>query len=513
MRARSLATLTLLLAAVAVTGCDSNDEENEATVTGTVLNADTNAPVAGALVRISGEGRSKLVQTDSAGDYSYVFDLADVAQSEDGDASATLNIEAFADGFQDGADGSRVSVEVFGGRTREVPAIRLLPIGSTGTPADPNDPNDPNDPQPSGVSGPARSVTLASRSAEAITVAGAGGTNEVALLTFVVYDAQGRPVNTENAVDVAFDITTPQSGGVPEAATLSTNRETTNAAGEAFVYLTSGTQAQTVQVRASFTTAAGETVTSSPVAVVIRGGLPAAENFSLAASAPNFAPAFSVAGLTQQVTAYVGDRYGNPVVEGTTVYFSTNGGQIEGAGVTDALGRASVTLLSTAEVPINDGRGPGFVTVEANTIGEGGQRITETGSILFSGASFVQVTRREYIAISDTSGYYEVDFTVSDANGNPLGPNTQITVSAQGENVDVAGSRFGYSGNVQVGGPGITTFSTEVRTQNYEEDAYLASVTIDVSSPNGGTQRAIGVGRVLNEVPEPEPEPEPEPQP
>ena len=45
---------------------------------------------------------------------------------------------------------------------------------------------------------------------------------------------------------------------------------------------------------------------------------------------------------------YVGDKYSNPVRPGTSVYFETTHGIIEGSDLTDSLGRATVTLFNSA---------------------------------------------------------------------------------------------------------------------------------------------------------------------
>ena len=370
MRARSLATLTLLLATVAFTGCDSNDGDDEATLQGTVLNADTSAPIADAFVRVTGGGESFNTRTDSDGAYSFVYTFEDVpSQQTQGDFSTTLNIEAFADGFQEGTESASVAVEVFGGATRQVQPLRLLPVGSAGSGGGGGEPDE--------ASGPARSITLLSRDAEAITVAGAGGTGEIAALTFVVYDAQGRPVNGDQAVDVSFALAQPQTPpAAPEAATLSADRVRTDADGLARVWVTSGTQAQTVQVRASFgLPGVAAPFVSEPVTIVVHGGLPDQGFFAIVGDTLSVSSSPKSDGA---VVAYVGDQFGNPVVEGTQVYFTATRGIVEGAAATDAMGRVEVSYV----IPEGADEGSEAV-IRASTAGRGGQLITDTILVVF----------------------------------------------------------------------------------------------------------------------------------
>jgi hypothetical protein len=496
MRARSLATLTLLLASVAFVGCDSNDEDNQATVRGSVVNADTDDPIAGAFVRITGGGDEFTTRTDSAGAYELSYEFEDT-QEQSGDRSTTLSIEAFADGFQDDSPEGIASVVVFAGESRTAPRLRLLPVGSDG--------GGPG--TGGGTSGPARSVTLLARTEQAVTVAGAGGENEVAALTFVVSDAQGRPVSSANAVDLSFricrnfdgpsgDITCisdESEANIPDDATLDTYSATTAADGTATVYMTSGTQARSVQIRAQFSSGAGDVIRSEPVTIGITGGLPDQANFSVVVEQPNFAPAGTVANVSQEVTAFVGDRYNNPVAPGTQVYFTTTGGIIEGSAFTDDLGRATVQLISTAILPSGQAEGDGFSRVTASTLGVGGANVNASTLVLFSATAAIRNVDARIVG-----GRYVIDFTVSDQFGNPLGPGTSVDVSVEGENVAiVSGESFGYDGPQLFPGPGVTEFTTEVAVDDPEEEASIDSFTISVSSPNGNRTLTVPVNVTL----------------
>src|SRR5690606_25392491 len=194
------------------------------------------------------------------------------------------------------------------------------------------------------------SITLLTRSSETIGVQSAG-TDETATLTFVVLDAFGNPVDEEHAVEVHFEIVSGPGGGEFIAPTS----KETNAAGRVQTTVSSGTRAGTVQILATATNEEGQTISSFPVVITITGGLPDLAHFSVAPATRNF-PGYDVFGLTNQITAFVGDRYGNPVQPGTAVYFTTNAGIIEGSGVTDDLGRTTVELVSA--LPLSSGSPP-----------------------------------------------------------------------------------------------------------------------------------------------------------
>ena len=65
----------------------------------------------------------------------------------------------------------------------------------------------------------------------------------------------------------------------------------------------------------------------------------------------------------------------------------------------------------------------------------------------------------------------------------------------------VVGDEFGYDGFVLDNGPGLTIFETLIVADSPEEDAFLVSVTLDVTSPNGNPTRTIGVGELIYEAP------------
>lgn len=460
----------LLLAAVvlalAASGCDSFSRSGPATFAGTVVDAETAEPVADALVRVfAAGGAATTTTTDNDG----TFALTVEADSTGQPYTLTVNAEDY---------------DVYTATVRadvdDVTSLSVALDPEAGAPGVPPG-------VPTGPSGPATSITLDGRTAETVGVTGAGA-RETATLAFVAYDGQGRAVDLDHAVDLEFEIVSGPGGGE----SIDPTSATTDAAGRALVTLTSGERAGTVQVRATGTVE-GREIVSAPVTITITGGLPDADHFSLAAEALNFA-GYNRFGLTDAITAFVGDRFGNPVQPGTAVYFTTTGGIIGGSGVTDADGTASVNLLSAVPLPSKPfscggiaTRSEGYATVTARTSDLGQQAIETTGTVLFSG-----VTEIDIAPLAIRLGAYNV--TVADQFGHPLAPGTSISITADGTNIKTTGDASFVLGDFLCPGPGRTTFSIGVAQDNVEagaEDPVLTSVSVNVTSPNGNARFTI----------------------
>ncbi len=142
-----------------------------------------------------------------------------------------------------------------------------------------------------------------------------------------------------------------------------------NALGRASVTLNTGTIAGVAQVIAEFTVNKIK-VRSKPVLIAIHGGFPDPGHFAVAAPKLNY-PEYGIIGFEIPFTAFVGDKYTNPVRQGTSVYFEATSGIIEGSNLTDDLGRSTVTLLTQPFPNLNEaGFGPGFFKVTSSTIDE-----------------------------------------------------------------------------------------------------------------------------------------------
>lgn len=280
------------------------------------------------------------------------------------------------------------------------------------------------------TSGTAASISLFSQPQQSIGVVGSGS-SETAKIVFVVLDSSGTPINLSNAVTVNFRIGSGPGGGeFIEPASVKTNAD-----GQATVNVNSGTIAGVLQLVAEITTST-RTITSKPVTIAIHGGLPDAAHFSVVPDVLNV-PGGVLYGVEDVITAFVGDKYGNPVRTGTPVYFTTEGGIIGGSAITDELGRASVTLVTALPFPVHPTLGEGFANVTAKTTDETLTEITTDTRVLFSSASQISCSPTTFNI--PNGGSETFSYIVSDQYGNPLVGGTTISVSAEGTDVELKG--------------------------------------------------------------------------
>ncbi len=481
--------LSLILAAVLLLigglGCDlGGGGSGDATVTGTVVNA-TGDPVVGAQVRIrftdgTGEQVEERTTTDSTGSFNEGIDVDEATEVTIRVVEQGVEVEQTQQVSPDlGASDLRFTLEIGGEENRE--------------------PGRPTD------------IVLQDQSASAIRVQESGGTS-IARLTFQVVDSTGKAIQADQAVDVDF-----RFGQRPEGTSLTPSTVETNGQGQATVNVSSGKTAGVVQVVAQTERPDGTTFQSKPVGLAVHGGLPNKCHFSLAPEQTNF-PGLVQLGATTPIQVFVGDKYGNPVVPGTVVSFSSNAGLIGGSLQTDDQGQGSVTLTSARPLPDANG---GVGTVRAETAGTddvntivdpnncpdpadtGNENtISEVTPIVFSGRPEVTVEPSD-IEPSPTNLPQTYDLTVQDAeNGNPLAPGTTIQVEAEGTKVQAVGSTDitlddtnfsdggtdGFDAGDIANEDEITSFTFRVAEDPDAEvpgDERVETVTITVGGPNG----------------------------
>lgn len=475
----ALATAVLLIGGL---GCDLGGAGSDGvTVAGQVLDVASN-PVADAQVVIqftdeTGDQVEQTATTDSTGRFSETIEV---------DETTEVTISVAKQGVT-AQQVRQVSPDVGGASDLSF----TLGIGGEEN----REPGRPTD------------ILLQEQSATSIRVQESGGTS-IARLTFQVVDSTGKAIQSDQAVDVDF-----RFGQQPGDASLTPSTVQTNGQGQATVNVSSGTTAGVVQVVAETERPDGTTFQSKPVSLSIHGGLPNKCHFSLAPERFNF-PGFVKLGVTTPVRVFVGDKYGNPVVPGTSVSFSTNAGLIEGSLETDDNGQGSVTLTSAQPLPSG-----GVGTVRAETVGtddvntivnpnncpdpaETGNEntISETIPIVFSGRPEVRVD-------PDSAELGETyDLTVWDVeNNNPLAPGTTIQVEAEGTKVKAVGNtdvtledtfledndNDGFDAGDIVNKDETTAFTFRVvEDQEVDEDGTpsVESVTITVGGPNGSLE-------------------------
>jgi hypothetical protein len=274
-----------LLAAILclnLVACNLGDEDTSGVVTlsGQVLNAETNNPVPGAFIRVL--PFDLLFEANETGNYDFPVEI---------DSTMELRVQATADGFSSNS----TVVLALAGREISVPTLRIFAHG-----------------EQEAESGIASNILLLQQSGQSIGVK-ESGSREVAQLTFQLADSLGRPVILDNQAVVRFRLGVRPNGGefiYPTEAQTDNN-------GQVTVNLSSGTRAGVVQVVAE-TVVNNETVRSLPVSVAIHGGLPDQVHFSVGPERFNF-PGLRRYGLENPVSIVVGDQYGNPVKPGTAV--------------------------------------------------------------------------------------------------------------------------------------------------------------------------------------------------
>ena len=148
--------------------------------------------------------------------------------------------------------------------------------------------------------------------------------------------------------------------------------------------------------------------------------MPDQAHFSLGPAKRNF-PGLNLFGTTNVISVIVGDKYSNPVRVGSSVYFDTSHGIIEGSTITNSQGQGSVTLISANPLPPD-------------------------------GIAHIRAFTADYQHVVRGSGITEFTFRVID-NVDPLNPEVPvlevITISVSGPNgsleVVLGGSGAPYS--------------------------------------------------------------------
>lgn len=422
---------------------DSPQGEN-VTINGQVIDFETGQPIVNAAVKIIADTAQLGVTTNNEGKFSKTFRII---------KSIDVRVIATKENYK----GDTTIVFAIPGRTIEVPTLKLEKLKTTTTTGFP------------------ASIVLVKQTFTTIGVRESGD-NETTTLTFEVRDSSGNPLDITSSVTVNFTLGANPGGGL----FIDPPSKKTNSEGRVSVNVTSGTVAGVVQIIAEVNLGA-RIIRSKPISIAIHGGLPNYEHFSIAPEFYNF-PGLVQYGLFNGISAYVGDKYSNPVKPNTVVYFSSTGGIIQGSAVTDEMGVATVRLMSAAPVPIHPTFGPGFATVTARTANENNQLIERSIVILFSGyPSNLSITPTTFDIPNGGSQVF--NYIVADVNDNPIASGNTISVTVEG-NVKA-------QGDISVNMPDTksrrwTQFSFVVLDDDPSKNE-LAPVTIkiEVNGPNG----------------------------
>ncbi|HEX7080901.1 MAG TPA: Ig-like domain-containing protein [Gammaproteobacteria bacterium] len=182
---------------------------------------------------------------------------------------------------------------------------------------------------------------------------------ESSTVVFRVKDASNGPVQ---GATVAFTLNT-AVGGIA----LSTTSETSDNQGFVQTVVNAGTVATSVKVTATVTSAS-QPISTQSSQLTVTTGIPTDDSFSLAVGCFNI-EGWEYDGVTTEVTARLGDRFQNPVPDGTAITFTAEGGNIQSQCTTETTdiegGVCSVNFRSSNPRPA-DGR----VTILSKAIGE-----------------------------------------------------------------------------------------------------------------------------------------------
>jgi hypothetical protein len=274
-----------------------------------------------------------------------------------------------------------------------------------------------------------RTIVPADRS---IVIKGAGGNgrSESATVQFRVVDQFDKPLANQ-AVSFATISTT--------AVTLNKTSDVTDALGEVFTTVSSGTEPTAVRVQAALS--AGLSTISDTITVTT--GLPVKAAFSLSAEEFNV-EGWSYDNVKTNLQLLLADQFGNPVADGTPVVFQTDSGAVgtsDRGGCTTINGSCSVPLRSQNPRYGDDSTAPqgraGLATVSVSTSDNTNVPLTGKIAVFFSGSHADNITRTVYgidtpitgagVTLStDECNPAQLQMRVNDVNNNPMPASTRI---------------------------------------------------------------------------------------
>jgi len=461
---RNTLLLLLVMTGFLIIACEDSTNKDIAVLSGSVYYYDENynlQPVNGALINV--KNLFAQARTDAEGFYQ----LSIEPETDEVD----LDVQASKVGF----NVVEVTVLAKKGETVSIPDILLTSL-SQDTVISPIDTLT--------SSGPAAHIEVFGKH-PTHTYIMSSGLKETALINFVVTDSKGFPVDNDHQCEVVFTVLNGPNGGeylFPQS--METHK------GYVYTILNSGTLAGPVQILAS-ALVDGKTIRTQPIRISIYGGLPDADHFSVALERVNIAGRVHF-GIIDHVTAFVGDKFSNPVAPGTSVYFETDYGIIEGAAVTDELGRATVRYLSAEPLPPNPAISS-FARIKASTYNDTlqSEKITTDALLLLSDFTApIQVNPSEF-TYDLTNKAIKFDYVISDIWGYPVVGDSRIEVTATDGTVggDISIEML----DTQARGPGATQFQfTWAPGDSLDSPQVYISIKV-TTPPEGNGYRSLNI--------------------
>ena len=371
------------------------------------------------------------------------------------------------------------------------------------------------------------------------------GNIDQTIISATVLGINNQPLG--NDINVKFFILNGPGGGENIQPSSGTERETTvipTVEGVAQATIRSGTKSGTIQIKAQLVD--HPEIVSQTTNIVIRSGPPymwidpnnannVIHHVTLAVEPGKFNVCFGNPIQDIGVTVYFGDKYNNPIEDGTAVYFTTTGGIITSDAVTSERGRASVVLQNINPFPylfrndpnqltalnitnpnndnlkldiiIPDFEGSkvlnsigttnendGVTVILAYTWGQDQNgnliKVWTTGLVVYSAGLYVFTAESDATELSPGE-IATIRIRVYDYNGNPVAAGSKLTVSTNaGElsdtNLMPSADKYGW---------GTTAFVTQLlnNLKPEEDEPTTALVKIELDSPNGTGKRSIPI--------------------
>lgn len=374
------------------------------------------------------------------------------------------------------------------------------------------------------------------------------GNLEQTEITATVLGISGAPVGNDIGVQFSI-INAPDGGEIIEPASGSAYQTTVvpTVQGNASAYLRSGSKSGAVQIQARLVEFPD--IEAQSTNIIIRSGSPYMwidpNNPNNVISHTTITIEYGKANLAFgnpvqdiKIGVILGDKYNNPIEEATTVYFTTTGGIITTDAMTDANGRASVTLqncypfpfiesndpnqLTASNIPNpNDsnipltvyipdfegsviknsvsayddyGSNDGIAVLLAYTWGRNQsnelKKVWGTSMVVFSTSihTFTVQADRDTLYIGQSAN---LNIRLFDINGNPVANGSNLTVSTTAGKLSessliASGDQYGY---------GTTYFSTSLldNLDPLEDESQQTIITLSLNSPNGVAKRTKSI--------------------
>jgi hypothetical protein len=263
-------------------------------------------------------------------------------------------------------------------------------------------------------------------SGTAIVIKGTGGTgrSESAILSFRVVDLSNAPIN---GVAVRFSINSDNGG-----ATISPTTATTNSDGLVSTTVSSGVNPASIVVQAN--AGAAPVVTSQSDTLIVSNSVPFEGGFEIVAAKYNLDGRKT--GDSTDITAYVRDKFGNPVPDGVAVNFVTDYGAVASStlgGCTTLNGTCKVTFRVQDPRPTADG----IATVTATLrVGDGSTVIApQSLQINMAGANGSSYLALDPITLAPvtqlqlTSCKQSFELLLSDGSGHAPAAGTTVSTT------------------------------------------------------------------------------------